>query len=545
MKVKKTIITFLCVILLFIKGLFAQEQKDSINYYVELYSKAKNSDDLVKAYFFFEKEKESSLDKKHYLGVAYSLLYISSIQSQLGQYFDSENSAIESLEYLDNLPEDNLTVFYRNYLSNRLGNIMMEFKKYKKAIKYYSDVIKYTSKTSDSIIAYNNIGVAYKNLNELDKAKSILLKAYELAKTSNDSGKISLTLSNLGYVKAISGEEDGISNMSKALEIRLKTNDYRLYETYKDFTDYFLFKKDTVKALVYTEKGYRSAKKVNNLPYQEKALNSLIKLGQIQYALEYSNVVEKVKENNNSLRNTYATVRYNVNREQEKFRNILSNKRKENIILYFSGTFILLGSIFLYFFLKTRHKKEKLKKQFETEQRISKKLHDEVANDVYSMMSRLQNNPTTEKELIDNLEDVYLKTRDISKTNAALEVSQNFDELLKDLITSYKTTGVNIFTRNLSKVSWDSLSDLKKETLYRVIQELMTNMRKHSKASLVTLKFEEKKHRIYVFYIDDGIGCELKHGNGLRNTENRMELAGGSITFESEANKGFQAKITI
>ena len=113
------------------------------------------------------------------------------------------------------------------------------------------------------------------------------------------------------------------------------------------------------------------------------------------------------------------------------------------------------------------------------------------------------------------------------------------------MIAGYKTKNVNIFTRNISEISWNSIENLKKETLYRVIQELMTNMKKHSKASMVTLQFKKIKNKAVITYVDNGVGCKLKYGNGLRNTENRMEMAGCTITFESETNKGFQATLTI
>ena len=70
-------------------------------------------------------------------------------------------------------------------------------------------------------------------------------------------------------------------------------------------------------------------------------------------------------------------------------------------------------------------------------------------------------------------------------------------------------------------------------------------MRKHSNATLVALSFKQEGHRLLVNYTDNGQGCELKKENGLRNTENRIHSIDGSITFESEPQKGFKAKIVI
>jgi len=78
-----------------------------------------------------------------------------------------------------------------------------------------------------------------------------------------------------------------------------------------------------------------------------------------------------------------------------------------------------------------------------------------------------------------------------------------------------------------------------------VLQELMTNMRKHSAATLVVLKFKQENNKLTIEYTDNGLGCELKKQVGLKNTETRMESINGSIIFDSRINKGFKAKITV
>ncbi|MFY0631189.1 MAG: tetratricopeptide repeat protein [Flavobacteriaceae bacterium] len=533
----------------------SQERKNDLNYHIELYKKNNHPDSLAVSYTFFNNRKEKSLEIKYYIDVVYCLLHISVIEDKFGQYFDSEKSAVKGIKYLDSLPVNKTTKPYRKNLLNRLGNVMERYGEYEKSIKYYSEAIKYSPEIGNTAIAYNNIGNALIKLNQFEKASDTLEKALRIVKTIDDEEKYSLILSNLGYARVLLGKESGLKDMEEALIIRRKNKDPKLYESYKDFINFYSEKGMKSKEIFYSKEAYKIAYNIKSLPYEKEALTKLMELKLYEYGNEYFQATEKLIKFNNSLRKTFAEAKYSVSKEKENTRKEQLEKEREktrriqfefeshrNLII---AGFILLTSTFLYFYLKSRHKKEKLKKQFETEQRISKKLHDEVANDVYSMMSRLQNDPATKKDLIDDLEEVYLKTRDISKANAALDVSKNFDELLKDLMASYKTQGVNIFTRNVSQVSWDRLSNLKKETLYRVIQELMTNMKKHSQANLVTLQFEEKQHKISIDYVDNGIGCELKHGNGLRNTENRMELAGGSITFESEANKGFRVKMTI
>ena len=92
---------------------------------------------------------------------------------------------------------------------------------------------------------------------------------------------------------------------------------------------------------------------------------------------------------------------------------------------------------------------------------------------------------------------------------------------------------------------WNNVTDHKKITVERVLRELMTNMKKHSQASVVILSFKEDGKKIHVNYKDDGVGCEIKKNNGLLNVENRIHSIEGSITFSSEKGKGFLAEITV
>ena len=226
--------------------------------------------------------------------------------------------------------------------------------------------------------------------------------------------------------------------------------------------------------------------------------------------------------------------------ESEKIKSEVRSQRN-----LFIAVVIFSISVILLLVIRARHKRNIIVKQFETEQRISKKLHDEVANDVFHIMSKLQGDGVDEIDLVDNLEKVYDKTRDISIANSQLDVNEDFVQLLNDLLHSYKHVNLNLFTRHISAIPWELVSEEKKKVLYRVLQELMTNMKKHSDASLVTLIFAYEKKKVLIDYMDNGVGCDIYKGNGMRNAENRIELIGGKITFESEPGNGFKAKIRI
>jgi signal transduction histidine kinase len=77
-------------------------------------------------------------------------------------------------------------------------------------------------------------------------------------------------------------------------------------------------------------------------------------------------------------------------------------------------------------------------------------------------------------------------------------------------------------------------------TLYRIVQEALTNSVRHGKASKV--KVEIRYNKYIEFYIkDNGIGTEsIKEGYGLRGMKERIGSLNGKVEFESK--NGFIVK---
>ncbi|MDO9136671.1 MAG: ATP-binding protein, partial [Lutibacter sp.] len=83
---------------------------------------------------------------------------------------------------------------------------------------------------------------------------------------------------------------------------------------------------------------------------------------------------------------------------------------------------------------------------------------------------------------------------------------------------------------------------------YRILQELMVNMRKHSEASLVAITFQNIKNQFTINYSDNGIGLNLAaltFKNGLANVETRIKSINGTVTFDTALNNGFKAFISF
>ena len=196
-------------------------------------------------------------------------------------------------------------------------------------------------------------------------------------------------------------------------------------------------------------------------------------------------------------------------------------------------------SAFIIYILRQRHKKAKIIEVYNTENRISKQIHDELANDVFNVMSFAESQQTTnpgQTKLLYDLNLVYQKTRDISRENNTIDTGENFNNVLREMLADYKTQSTNVITINFDSIAWNEIADHKKITAYRVLQELMVNMKKHSQADVVAIRFSCEHKNVTIHYKDNGKGLgsdKLLYKNGLKNAENRISAINGSLIFDT------------
>ena len=532
------------------------QDKDSLQYYSLIANKPESNLSLANAYEFFNKQKDACIKRHDTVKAIDHLRQLAIIQNELGDYYGCETNIVLALKYLDKLKVTKFTNESKVGLYNQLGRVYLILLDHDNALKYFKEGLKIAKSQAHINIIKNNIALVYIKQLNYKLAEALLSEVYTNSLTLGDSEQTARALDNLGYVQSKLSRPIAYENLKSALKMRLEIKDnYGLYSSYKYLSEYYKDKNDNAKASFYANKAYDMAKTVNSTSYIEDALSTIISLSSDSKILEYRKLKDSITSAKQIANNKYALIKYNyLKKENEakaielKFKEseLKTEKEKLNKIIYQSILFLVfLMAISLYFIIRANHRKDSLQQIYNTETRISKKVHDEVANDVYHIMTKLQSKNHLKNTILDDLESIYIKTRDISKENSIIDVHENYNALLKDLLLSYKNDSINVIIKNISKTDWNMLSDLKKITLFRVLQELMTNMRKHSKASLVALTFKVSGQKIIIDYKDNGIGCNLIKYNGLLNTENRMASIKGTITFESEPNKGFKVQIII
>ncbi|HEX4856847.1 MAG TPA: ATP-binding protein, partial [Limnobacter sp.] len=75
----------------------------------------------------------------------------------------------------------------------------------------------------------------------------------------------------------------------------------------------------------------------------------------------------------------------------------------------------------------------------------------------------------------------------------------------------------------------------------RIVQEIFTNMLKHSKATEVSLVLARGPNYVGVQIRDNGVGFDLdksRLGRGLKNMSQRAATLGGSLQIETQPGSG-------
>ena len=514
------------------------------------------------AYYYYNKAKSICDAKTDNTRIIYSLARMSEIQQNQGDYSGSETTAIEALPFLNKTMDPS----YESSLYNLLGVVYLKLYDYDNALYYYNKASQLKIDEIRRLKIQHNIAVVYMAKIDYPKAIQILLPLISKKEVQNDPAPYSKALDNLGYSYFKVNNPKGIDFMNQALKIKKQINDdWGMGASYLHLTKYYKQSNPRL-ATDYARMAYEKATKVNNVDDRLESLVSLIQSSSVNqskiYSEKYIHINDSITKVRQNARNQFAKIKYDSKKEKEenlllrnqKAENLLELEiqKNRNLLLYFLIFIGFLSTVFLYYFLKAVNKKEKIQTSYNTETRIAKKLHDELANDVYQTMAFAETQDLSSAQnkemLLTNLDTIYSRTRNISKENSSIDTGLHFVAGLKEMISGFNTDAVTILINSMDSVNWKALETNKKIIVYRVLQELLVNMKKHSQCSLVVITFKKNENKLQIDYSDNGLGAafdKINSRNGLQNVENRILAIKGTITFDTKPDKGFKTSFTI
>jgi PAS domain S-box-containing protein len=185
---------------------------------------------------------------------------------------------------------------------------------------------------------------------------------------------------------------------------------------------------------------------------------------------------------------------------------------------------------------------------------IGKELHDNIGQLLTTTklyLEMLKNKQSDPDELIDrgtkHINTIITEVRNLSRSLVPTSINDlGLVESLNDLVDSFRALGsfeLRFFATNTIE---ERMNANVKLTIYRILQEQMNNIVRHSGATKVTVELFQEESKVYLFIADDGKGFDLKtvkKGQGLINIKSRAELQDGSV--EILTNPGHGCKLVI
>jgi signal transduction histidine kinase len=194
--------------------------------------------------------------------------------------------------------------------------------------------------------------------------------------------------------------------------------------------------------------------------------------------------------------------------------------------------------------------------------RIARELHDSVAQVLGVVHLRLRaitagpdvppNGIATElDDLADLADEAYRDVREaILGLRESVSVDKGFETTLRDYLQKYsRHTGI------ASRLIVDddvagTLSPRSEVQLLRVVQEALTNVRKHASASMVVVRLSGDRTCVSMSVVDDGVGFDpsglatsFTGGFGMSSMQERVQAIGGEFDVQTSPGKG--TRITV
>lgn len=545
-----------------------------------------NSSKSDSAYFYYSRAKkkyENSIDKYN---LAITTLHIARVLLFEKDFLGSEIQTIKALKLAQEI-KDNVLI-YECY--DNLGRVLKGQKDYNKSLNYYLkslDQLKLIKNEINSplleVQTYNNIGNVYLNANFFNNALEYYNKALQNENTRDIHPILYASVLDYYAYTNFKLKKDAINDFNTALKIRDSINDVAgKINSRIHLTEYYLEKKDTLKAKELNQEAYKLAKESK---YNKEVLTTLDFFTKIepkkglQYAKEYIKLSDSLQEQERNTRNKLARIEFETDQiiiEKEAITNKLSTIVLVSLVLFSIGSLL-----YVVLYLRSRQKQlvfaheqqqanEKIYQMMIEQQtkidearnsekkRIARELHDGVMNKLAStrlnlfVLNKKTDEETIQKCLphINEIQNIEKEVRSIAhELTAESYTNNNFKNILIDFLNNQKV----LFEAQLEykideNIPWETIETKIKMNLYRILQEALFNTNKYAEAENVFVEFTMREDSLFVNINDDGKGFDIskkKKGIGIKNMQERADDIKADFKIISDFNKGTKISLVL
>ncbi|HEX8515568.1 MAG TPA: sensor histidine kinase [Bacteroidia bacterium] len=545
------------------------------------------------ALFYYNSSLEISTSLDNKKQIANTLNNIGLVEWNKGEYEKALHNFLSSLKIFETLGNKKGQA---NTLSN-IGLIYTDLKKHPEALQYHQRVLKLREQLGDNYgigVSLTNLGIAYSNINEPEKAIESLKKSLIVKEENNDLYGLAISLTDVGVVYSEAGNyEEAIKYYLRSLPIRIKLDDkYGLITTYNNLSGAYNKKKDHRIALDYSLRSLALANELKSksklktvyrdLSYCYKQLNdheSALNYYEKYAALNDSIYSEESARQIAELQTRYETEKKDLELERKDLElsknqlEIAQQKTQRNILLISLLVLLIIG---LLLYNRYKLKQENLlheernaqqeirsKAIIEAEEnertRIARELHDGIGQQLSAVKLNLSSLESTldkkdaeqaifMKNALEMINDSVKEVRAVSHSmmpNALLK--SGLASAVREFLNRISHSGKIKIELEISGLN-ERLESVIESILFRVIQESVNNIIKHSGASIVNIQIIRYEDELNMMIEDNGKGFDpssASAGIGLKNIRSRIEFINGTVNFDSSPGKGTTISIEI
>ncbi len=381
----------------------------------------------------------------------------------------------------------------------------------------------------------NGLLLSYALVDSLEKAKEIL-KEIDANPEKHKEGDI------YGHhLEALMHYEFSLGNYAKAISLGKEL----LVELGDNFTESSLTHE-------FLAKGY---KKVNN----------------IEKAYYHQQIYSEIQDSIIGIQNVQALTYYQTLYETEKRDAIIESQNAEIKILdienEIKAQWMIFGGIVLFvlftiaYLIRTKQfakRKQVIQKEFtqeliktqeEERKRLARDLHDSVGQKLMLLTrkAKMGADESTQFLASSTLEELRNISRGLHPLNIErLGITKSI-ELLVNETDSLTSIFFTLQMDNIDKI----LNNETKVHLYRIVQEALNNIVKHSEAKAVTISCEKQENIVEFKVVDNGKGFDfmekIRSGSsfGMQTLLERAKVIGSKININSSPKHGTEIKLSI
>jgi signal transduction histidine kinase len=508
------------------------------------------------AYYYQNAAKISYLADNDNSNAAKAIVSMAKLQIATGDNSGAEYTVNQALSL--NNPAPPVSFLSDAYIT--LATIHKNLQDHTEAIQCYRKAYRITYDSLQKINIKQNIARIHVDKGNYKRAIAILAALNKSAIAAKDPVIKATITDRLGYALFKKTKKEGLQFMLKGLMIREESKDSAgILLSFLHLSEYYASEPGTAKE--YAKKAYLQANKLHDPDRILEALSFLMTYSTgnelKKYSGEYLTFESRLKKMRLGTKHRFEKMELNsfndkANQNSKTDKELLLKISSDsNKFLLLSLIFTILASVLLYFLIQSKHKRDRFLEAYTTETRIAKKVHDEIANEIYGTINYLSAEESMsgkkKEKLLSLLDNIYLMTKNISRETNNIDLGKNFPEQLKLMLNAYRSKKVNIVIKGINDINWEHIEITRKIATYRSLQELMVNMKKHSNASVAIIDFCLDGKKIKIYYSDNGRGAsseKLLLKNGLQNVENRINSIDGNVIFDTNAGNGFHLTLT-